>query len=616
MSRFWILWITLASVRGHQLQGFDCEQPTHTQDIGIRDSCRNQGLYQRVLPHKLAILQKNEVRMVEGYSCTRISSTFDLFCGAFSHEKFAAIPRIKIKETVPHGQCKAMIMRQRIVSAQGVTTTLELDAETILYSTPIGEFGEHNHNIECEGQKVKINGRVIEEIVEMRQVKIGLRREKLKWKGDQGESQAYHEKLPRRCKIFDLNCETPDKTFIWEKPRQSCLLEKVRDTEGIMEGNVFIDERNLIRLEVRQPYTASFLGCPELEVYKTNYPNLFVVNPDDIDTPLATLTETGLDIEEYVNAQDDFLAYELERRIGQMAQNRRTSECFQEIQHGLHQDQIIKIGKQSGLFGRMKGEALSLLNCKEVKITPVEQDDHCYYELPVHYKDQTYFLEPITRRLKKYGTEQSCEAILASQFQTMDGAWITLTPQIHVIPAPRNITLLSHDGSQHHIDMSQGGIFTHQQLRKWELAASFPDYHQALGRRVTVQACQEEGCTNGPVTSTGSLRTMMENGIGIQSLEQRILNVLQTIGQVTSVIVALVWGLQLLYRLVMCGQICRTEGAGTALNFGALFFTKDHLLVKEYHKEYKRAKTEEPEDPRELDVIRFEGPTTKTEQEQ
>ena len=153
--------------------------------------------------------------------------------------------------------------------------------------------------------------------------------------------------------------------------------------------------------------------------------------------------------------------------------------------------------------------------------------------------------------------------------------------------------------------MSQGGIFTHQQLQKWELAASFPDYHQALGRRVTIQACQEEGCTGGHVEATGSLRSLLENGINPLQWEQRLVWTLQSIGQVTSVIVALVWGLQLIYRLVMCGQVCRTEGPATAWNFGTLFFTKDHLLVKEYHR--TRQEEELTSAPMELDTIQFEG---------
>ena len=111
--------------------------------------------------------------------CVKIVSTFDLYCGTWSHQKFAAIPKIEIHEELTKSECKQMIGRQKYPNGNGQTIKLDIDGETIIYSTPIGEFGEKNHNIECEGQSVKIKGRVVEEVVEMQQVKIILRRVKL-----------------------------------------------------------------------------------------------------------------------------------------------------------------------------------------------------------------------------------------------------------------------------------------------------------------------------------------------------------------------------------------------------------------------------------------------------
>ena len=92
-----------------------------------------------------------------------------------------------------------------------------------------------------------------------------------------GESKTEQVKLPKHCHVVEEGCETFSRTFIWDAPRQSCRLQKIRDVKGKLQQNVFIDENELIRLEIRQPYTANFLGCPDLEVYKTQYDRLFVI---------------------------------------------------------------------------------------------------------------------------------------------------------------------------------------------------------------------------------------------------------------------------------------------------------------------------------------------------
>ena len=566
---------------GHRLTGYDCEEATGITNLEIENSCNINKMTRQPFNQKLTLLQHNPVTTVDGYSCAKIVSTFDVYCGSFSHQKMADIPKIEVRENVNPRECKLMVGLLKYTSAGGNTVDLKMDSENLIYSTPIGEFGESNHNIACEGQKVKIGGKIVESIVEMKQVKIILRKEKLRWKGKQGESQSEHVKLPRQCNIGDEGCETATRTYLWSLPENMCPLELVRDVQGRMEGNVFIDEKSLIRLEVKQPFTAEFLGCQSLELYKTQYENLFVMNTEDLKTKLPSVTQTAIDLEEYINARDDFLAAEMENKMDWLKNNQATGVCQQELRWTNQQDQIVKIGNTEGTFGRIRGEVITLMTCKKVEVEPIE-GVKCYLELPVAYKQKTYYLEPTTRRLKKYGTELPCEPLLAAQFKTKQDKWITMTPKIHMVSAPQNFKLITSNLT-HHLDMSNGGIFTHQQLQKWELATSFPDYHQALGRRITTQACQEEGCALNHVDTMGQMREFLKEGLQKLSIGHYLWSVLQNIGQVTSVLVAVIWIGQIIWRLVLCGQICKTDGIQPACGLCGLFFTKDQLLAKEYY---------------------------------
>ena len=471
----------------------------------------------------------------------------------------------------------------------------DMDGENIIYSTPIGEFGKKNHNIECEGQSVKIKGKVVEQIVEMQQAKIILRREKLRWKGDVGESQTDHETLPRHCHIGEEGCVTGTRTYVWEIPEKLCQLERVREVQGQMVGNIFTDFKALIRLQVGPPFRADYLGCAEMDLYRTQYPQLFVIKTQDLDTQVTELTETGIDLEEYINARDDFLAAELEKRIDNLNLNQGINNCKNEMENFQKQDEIRKIGTQEGMFGKMRGEVLTVMTCKKVTVQPKELEGKCFVELPIDYKGKLYFLEPITRRIKKYGTEQPCEALMSSRFKTDQDAWITLTPQLHEVPIPKEIPLLSQNITNH-LDMSTGGIFTHQQIKKWELATSFPDYHKALTRRITARACDEEGCSQNHVDRLGQVKDLLQ-GEGLKwSWWHEIIDGLRAIGEVTSIFVAVLWIGQLTIRIFLCGQIWAADGARPACGLCGLFFTKDHLLVREYHQMRKEKKLENEEE--------------------
>ena len=264
------------------------------------------------------------------------------------------------------------------------------------------------------------------------------------------------------------------------------------------------------------------------------------------------------------------------------------------LRHHADNDQLLKISEQKGVFGRMRGEVISVIHCKEVTVQPDEMIDKCFRELPVTYKSRTYYLEAMTRRLKKYGTEQPCDTVAASQFKTNEGSWITMTPKLHTIPSPKK-TKLTTANLTRHIDMSHGGIFTHQQLQQWELSSSFPDYHQALGRKLTTRACAEEGCVLSHVDMNGEVRGIMKNALDELHIWDRIVSCLQTIGQVTSVLVATVWIGQIIIRIILCSLVCKTDGMEPAYGLCKLFFTKDQLLVKEYHA-MKRKKKDEDED--------------------
>ena len=62
-----------------------------------------------------------------------MKSTWVLYCGAFSHDKVAAIPRIEISQDVRAEECDSMVTTSRYRSMEGGSHSVELGKETVFW---------------------------------------------------------------------------------------------------------------------------------------------------------------------------------------------------------------------------------------------------------------------------------------------------------------------------------------------------------------------------------------------------------------------------------------------------------------------------------------------------
>ena len=83
------------------------------------------------------------------------------------------------------------------------------------------------------------------------------------------------------------------------------------------------------------------------------------------------------------------------------------------------------------------GEVIHIMKCIPVEVK-VEHSNECYMELKVTYQNNTYFLTPRTRILKKRGTTIDCNPVLAPQYQ-IDQIWYKILQSPVAIKDPIKI---------------------------------------------------------------------------------------------------------------------------------------------------------------------------------
>ena len=94
-----------------QFQALDCDKPIKVRHSQLKNICRPKKVteLEETSSRKkglITLLQLEPNVMLKGYKCVKQHSTFDLFCGAYSHMKLLSPPSIPQKSTVSIEDCQ------------------------------------------------------------------------------------------------------------------------------------------------------------------------------------------------------------------------------------------------------------------------------------------------------------------------------------------------------------------------------------------------------------------------------------------------------------------------------------------------------------------------------
>lgn len=121
--------------------------------------------------------------------------------------------------------------------------------------------------------------------------------------------------------------------------------------------------------------------------------------------------------------------------------------------------------KEPGYIAIKAGEVVHVAKCKRVAVK-VRSTDECYEDLPVKYKNQSMFLTPVTRILKRTSLSTECNPTLGTYYE-VNGIWYLIGKQLHQSIKPQ-VLAPNDDNADWEFKniegLAEGGIYDEKDL--------------------------------------------------------------------------------------------------------------------------------------------------------
>ena len=144
------------------------------------------------------------------------------------------------------------------------------------------------------------------------------------------------------------------------------------------------------------------------------------------------------------------------------------------------------------LFLRRQGEIVQLLSCPQHKCR-VEPQNYCTIGIPCRTESGALlFVDSLTRVGHPKGVRRPCSELLDPAVKTTAGLWIKVGRTMQEIGEPASYPPEAVHAPAHL--QLKGGLYTPEELSRWEAMLTFPTYHEAAAIETSLQECQTENC--------------------------------------------------------------------------------------------------------------------------
>ena len=487
MSRRWYVILILAlfnlihQATSYNVRYQDCSNPETISEVNLHQACaKPEG--QSPEKKKYTIIQRRTHEKAKGYSCRVTRSSLVMYCGAYSHQKFAEPPKIEIPVDVSSHECLSMVENKRYISHYGTTHTVEI-GETIFTVSEKGVIKAENGNVYCEGEQMRIGEEVVDGVLVLSQYRVTVIKEDYIIDNNIVEVVGDHISLPEICKPEKGQCELPGRVYIWTYI-QRCQYVKIREVMLQAEHGMLLDHENKL-LFTKEDRAKLGHPCPVGDIYFTEYTNLFLTHESEFDM----INE--LDISLYIRTRNNYMNYQMEERTRQNNEMSRTSECLTRI--NIVGDEIRPLYGAFGFYTKRVGEILLVFQCQAKTAKVAEDLKKCYKHLPVIIDGRLQFVTA-TGILVRDGIDVPCATdAFAPAYKTIEDRWITVNPTVPLRKPPKNSSLVGYDQTTHE-SLAGGGLYTEEELTKWQSQIFWSTFKEATVEHISQGICKFGQC--------------------------------------------------------------------------------------------------------------------------
>lgn len=242
--------------------------------------------------------------------------------------------------------------------------------------------------------------------------------------------------------------------------------------------------------------TGIYSGC-FLTMYTTEHPKLviateiggkFIFRRQEIPT-------SSMDLMTYLNAKFVFIDKQIDKSISLVYKELSAQRCAIERRTLLNLLSLAYVDpkefaytytEKPGYTARVIGEVIHLIKCSPVEVK-MRKTLECFNEIPITWRNQSYFLTPKTRLIQARGTQVDCDGIINPQY-LLEGQWYGLTGgTIHEIPNPQELTVtpVKTWKSKSISNLAEAGIYDYNEAEKMRERIMNPYERDAISNIIT-----------------------------------------------------------------------------------------------------------------------------------
>lgn len=191
----------------------------------------------------------------------------------------------------------------------------------------------------------------------------------------------------------------------------------------------------------------------------------------------------NLDIFSYVNSKFVYVEKHLKTQVTQLYKDIMEQKCALERQilqnvlsySGVAPDEMAyRIMKTPGYTAVIAGEVIHLIKCMPVDCR-IRHTETCFNELPVTFRNASYFLLPRSRILTKVGTTKDCNELLPTMYRLHE-TWFRITTRPIETATPPAIQPLTRPKWKYVSPdaLATSGIYTAEDLTRLRMHIMFP----------------------------------------------------------------------------------------------------------------------------------------------
>ena len=294
---------------------------------------------------------------------------------------------------------------------------------------------------------------------------------------------SYSTSLPNSCAVSLGSCEG-SYTYTWDIPTNQCPFEAIRTIYAYRDGNLIVSPEDALLFNVTSSIRR--VDCEGAEFMLTSLQNIVLTTSSALFPVVATENE---DVFEENLPTLQFAVYSLENQRREVPESEWNGLSCINMLNAAAPGVIIPFHE---LFLRRQGEIVQLLSCPKHECR-VEPQNYCTVGLPCRTESGTLlFVDSLTRVGHPKGVRRPCSELLDPAVRTQAGLWVKVGRSIQEMGKPASYPLATvHTPT--HLQL-KGGLYTPDELSRWEAMLTFPTYHEAAAVEMSLQECQSENC--------------------------------------------------------------------------------------------------------------------------